>query len=177
MKVDAVMASGERLAIDLEMTPEWDIQGSLGGRPLKLQLQAVSPHTGCGFVYVFSSVEDTHGVLEQVPPCLRDVLFFAPVVGFLKCHGGFQAISYSSWKELISETYFQDFGMPSSMVSSAYEAAEDEDDLSEDEPGGGGGAESVVSDLETLKESDSEEPPSSRLSEAGSDDGSVSDLP
>lgn len=172
--MDAIMASGERLAIDLEMTPEWDIRGSLDERPLKLQLQAVSPHTGSGFVYVFSNVEDDYGVVEQVPPCLRDVLFFAPVVGFLKCEGGFQAVSYGSWKELISETYFQDFGMPSSMVSSVYETAEDEDDLSEDEAGGGGGADS---DLETLKESDSEEPPSSRISEAGSDDGSVSDLP
>ena len=171
MKVDAIAASGERLSIDLEMTPEWDIRGSLGDGPIKLQLQAVSPHTGSGFVYVFSNVSDDYGVVEQVPPCLRDVLFFAPVVGFLKCQWGFQAVSYSTWKDLISETYFQDFGMPSSMISSVYDNAEEED-LSEDE-----GGHSLVSELESVKESESDEALSSHLSEEGSDDGSISDHP
>lgn len=175
MQASAVLATGEKARMLINMTPGWLLQGCLDGEPepLTLHLQAVTPHTGTGFVYLFSNVVAKHGVLQQAPPSVREVLFYAPVVGLLKCPEGFQVLSYEAWKDLVSETYFQDFGMPPSMLSSLNGNGDEEEAFSDD-------AElSLASDLDTNKDSDLEEAvDSEHLSdEEGSDDGSVMDAP
>jgi hypothetical protein len=125
MQVDAVMSSGERAQLQVQMTPKWSILTTYEGVELELYLQAIVPSISAGLIYLFGAPDARLGAVEALPEAAAELLLFAPLVPLLKCPEGFQVISWSAWKEVASSACFQDFGMPSSMVSSA--AAPDED--------------------------------------------------
>lgn len=129
MQVDAVIGNGERRLLDIEMSPDWTIQTVFEGESLKLVLQAITPSISAGLIYLFANSDPCCGVAEPLPAAASELLLFAPLVPLVKCPQGFQALSWTAWKEVTSSTCFQDFGMPSSMASSLPGMGEDEIDV------------------------------------------------
>ena len=119
MQVDAVMSSGERAQLQVQMTPNWSILTSYDGAQLELFLQAIMPSISAGLIYLFGPSDARFGVVDALPAAATELLLFAPLVPLLKCPEGFQVMSWSAWKDVVMSACFQDFGMPSSMVSSA----------------------------------------------------------
>jgi len=128
MQVDAVISNGERRLLDIEMSPDWTIHVVFEGESLKLVLQAITPSISTGLIYLFANTKPSCGLAEPLPAAASELLLFAPLIPLLKCQEGFQALSWTAWKEVTSSTCFQDFGMPSSMASSLPGLGEDDID-------------------------------------------------
>jgi hypothetical protein len=128
MQVDAIMSSGNRAQLQVQMTPSWSVLTSYDGVQLELFLQAIMPSISAGLIYLFAPSDARFGAVDALPAAAVELLLFAPLVPLLKCPEGFQIMSWSAWKDVALSTCFQDFGMPSSMVSSAA-ALEDDEDL------------------------------------------------
>lgn len=126
MQVDAVISNGERKLLNIDMSPDWTITTVFEGEPQRLVLQAVIPSICTGLIYLFANSNPSIGVAEPLPSAASELLLFAPLVPLLKCPEGFQALSWSAWKDVTSSTCFQDFGMPASMASSALGVGDDE---------------------------------------------------
>ena len=129
MQVDAVIWNGERRLLDIEMSPDWTIRTVFEGEALKLVLQAITPSISAGLIYLFANSQSDCGVAEPLPAAASELLLFAPLVPLVKCPEGFQALSWTAWKEVTSSTCFQDFGMPASMASSLPGMGEEEMDV------------------------------------------------
>lgn len=126
MQVDAVISNGERKLLTIDMSPDWTISTTFEGESLKLVLQAIIPSISTGLIYLFANSKAFSGIAEPLPAAASELLLFSPLVPLLKCPEGFQALSWTAWKEVTSSTCFQDFGMPSSMASSLPGLGEDD---------------------------------------------------
>lgn len=154
MKVDTILANGDKGQAFVEISPSWDIRAVVQEQEEKLQLQAVCPALGSGFVYIFANVSSSMGAVEQMHPCLREVLLFAPLVCFSKVQDGFQALSHAAWKELNASVCFENYLTSAASLPRRFV---EEDELSEDcsdvlEDGRGSCQDSCCS--EASKESD-----------------------
>lgn len=129
MRVDAVICNGERRLLDIDMSPDWTIRTDFEGEALKLVLQAITPSISAGLIYLFANSQPDCGVAEPLPAAASELLLFAPLVPLVKCPEGFQALSWTAWKEVTSSTCFQDFGMPVSMASSLPGMGEEDMDV------------------------------------------------
>lgn len=128
MQVDAIMSCGERTQLQVQMTPNWSVLTTYDGAQLELFLQAVMPSISAGLIYLFGPSDARFGAVDALPAAAAELLLFAPLVPLLKCPEGFQVMSWSAWKDVASSACFQDFGMPSSMVSSAVGLEDDDQD-------------------------------------------------
>lgn len=156
MKVDTILANGDKGQASVEISPNWDIRAIVQEKEEKLQLQALCPALGSGFVYIFANVSSSMGPVEQMHPCLREVLLFAPLVCFYKVQDGFQALSHAAWKELNASVCFEHY-LTSTAATSLPRRFVEEEELSEDcsegvEDGQGSCQDSCCS--EASKESD-----------------------
>lgn len=131
MQVDAAMSNGERCSLKIDMTPEWCIHAEApGAGKVELALQAVLPSVTLGLIYLFAASEPLLGMADPLasplPSAATELLLYAPLVPLLKCTQGFQALTWTSWKELTAATCLQDFGMPISSLAASAAAGDDE---------------------------------------------------
>jgi len=137
MQVTAALSNGQKKMATIEMAPNWSIEAHLEGeQPVLLELQAVLPSISTGLIYFFTSSKPLYGldeasVVGPLPHAANELLLYAPLVALVKRAEGFQALSWSAWRELTSASTALDFGMASSVgdscpMASMHEGLEDD---------------------------------------------------
>lgn len=172
MQVDAIMSGGERAQLQVQMTPHWTMLANHDGAQVELALQAIVPSISAGLIYLYGASDARFGAVDalSMPAAAAELLLFAPLVPLLKCQEGFQVMAWSAWKDVASSVCFQDFGMPSSMVSSALGLEEEDQDSASLDSASNGAASEDKSEEELGEESENED------SEAQDSDGGCSDV-